>query len=80
MDDDEVVWPTGMSDQDPAARDRPLVFNPQGFLVAILEDADQASRPRQPWPTPGSPSATCGSTWAEASTNQRGEDLHDHNQ
>jgi hypothetical protein len=27
----------GMSDQDPAARDRPLVFNPQGFLVAILD-------------------------------------------
>ena len=30
--------------QDPAARDRPLVFNPQGFLVAILEDADQAEQ------------------------------------
>jgi hypothetical protein len=29
-----------MSGQDPAARDRPLVFNPQGFLVAILEDTD----------------------------------------
>ena len=42
MSEDEVVWPTGMSDQDPAARGRPLVFNPQGFLVAILEDADQA--------------------------------------
>ena len=39
-----VDWPTGMSDQDPAARDRPLVFNPQGFLVAILEDADQANQ------------------------------------
>ena len=34
MNENEVVWPTGMSDQDPAARDRPLVFNPQGFLVA----------------------------------------------
>jgi hypothetical protein len=33
-----------MSDQDPAARDRPLFFNPQGFLVAILEDADQAEQ------------------------------------
>ena len=41
-----VVWPTGMSDQDPAARDRPLVFNPQGFLVAILEDADHAEQAR----------------------------------
>jgi hypothetical protein len=44
MSGDEVVWPTGMSDQDPAARERPLVFNPQGFLVAILEDADQAEQ------------------------------------
>jgi hypothetical protein len=46
MTENEVAWPTGMSDQDPAARDRPLVFNPQGFLVAILEDADQAERAR----------------------------------
>jgi len=44
MNANEVVWPTGMSDQDPAARDRPLVFNPQGFLVAILQDADQAEQ------------------------------------
>jgi hypothetical protein len=44
MSGDEVVWPTGMSDQDPAARERPLVFNPQGFLVAILEDADHAEQ------------------------------------
>jgi hypothetical protein len=44
MDEHEVAWPTGMSDQDPAARERPLVFNPQGFLVAILEDADQAEQ------------------------------------
>jgi HSP20 family molecular chaperone IbpA len=46
MDEHEVAWPTGMSDQDPAARDRPLVFNPQGFLVAILEDDDQAEQAR----------------------------------
>jgi hypothetical protein len=46
MTANEVVWPTGMSDQDPAARDRPLFFNPQGFLVAILEDADQAEQAR----------------------------------
>jgi len=44
MDEHEVVWPTGMSDQDPAARDRPLVFAPEGFLVAILADADQAEQ------------------------------------
>jgi hypothetical protein len=41
-----VPWPTGMSDQDPAARERPLVFKPEGFLVAILEDADQAEQAR----------------------------------
>jgi hypothetical protein len=46
MTANEVAWPTGMSDQDPAARERPLVFNPQGFLVAILQDADQAERAR----------------------------------
>jgi hypothetical protein len=46
MSEDEVGWPTGMSDQDPAARDRPLVFNPQGFLVAVLEDADQPEQAR----------------------------------
>jgi hypothetical protein len=44
MDEHEVAWPTGMSDQDPAARERPLVFNPRGFLVAILEDADKAEQ------------------------------------
>jgi hypothetical protein len=46
MDEHEVAWPTGMSDQDPAARERPLVFRPEGFLVAILEDADQAEQAR----------------------------------
>jgi hypothetical protein len=44
MDDHEVAWPTGMSERDPPARARPLVFNPKGFLVAILQDADQAER------------------------------------
>jgi hypothetical protein len=46
MSANQVAWPTGMSEQDPAARDRPLVFNPQGFLVAILDDADHAERAR----------------------------------
>jgi hypothetical protein len=46
QDDHGVVWPMGMSDQDPAARERPLVFNPEGFLVAILEDVDQADQAR----------------------------------
>ena len=44
MDEHEVAWPTGMSDQDPPARGRPLVFAPEGFLVAIMEDADQAEQ------------------------------------
>jgi hypothetical protein len=44
MDDHEVAWPTGMSEQDPPARARPLVFNPKGFLVVILEDGDQTER------------------------------------
>jgi hypothetical protein len=46
MDEHEVAWPTGMSGQDPAGRDRPLIFNPEGFLVAILQDADQAEQAR----------------------------------
>ena len=44
MTANDVVWPTGMSDQDPAARGRPLVFNPEGFLVAVLEDVGQAEQ------------------------------------
>ena len=46
MSANDVAWPTDMSDQDPAARARPLVFNPQGFLVAILQDADRAEQAR----------------------------------
>jgi hypothetical protein len=44
MTANQVVWPMGMTDQDPPIGARPLAFNPQGFLVAILEDADQAER------------------------------------
>ena len=46
MNANEVAWPTGMSDQDPPARARPLVFNPQGFLVAILDDTERAEQAR----------------------------------
>ena len=46
MEEHEVVWPMGMGDQDPALADRPLVFNPKGFLVAILDDDDHAERAR----------------------------------
>jgi hypothetical protein len=46
MDQEHVLWPTGMTDRDPPARSRPLIFRPEGFLVAILEDAEQAERAR----------------------------------
>jgi hypothetical protein len=42
--EDEIVWPVGMSDRDPAPSSRPMAFNPKGFLVAILADADEAER------------------------------------
>jgi hypothetical protein len=42
--DTEVVWPVGTTDGDPDPSSRPLVFNPKGFLVAILPDADEAER------------------------------------
>jgi hypothetical protein len=67
MTANEVVWPTGMSDQDPAARERPLFFNPQGFLVAILEDADQADQAKATLAEAGFADATCGSTPASRS-------------
>jgi hypothetical protein len=44
MADGDVVWPVGTTDQDPELSDRPMVFNPKGFLVAILPDADEADR------------------------------------
>jgi hypothetical protein len=44
MSANQVAWPMGMSDQDPSLGARPLAFNPQGFLVAILQDADQAEQ------------------------------------
>jgi hypothetical protein len=42
MPDDEIVWPMGMTDRN--LSDRPMVFHPQGFLVAVLTDADEADR------------------------------------
>jgi hypothetical protein len=44
MVQEEVVWPTGMTDRDPPARSRPLIFRPEGFLVAILENPEQAEQ------------------------------------
>jgi hypothetical protein len=44
VSDTEIVWPVGMADRDPDTSARPMVFNPTGFLVAILPDADEAER------------------------------------
>jgi hypothetical protein len=44
MPDDAIVWPVGTTDQDPALSDRPFVFAPKGFLVAIVKGADEADR------------------------------------
>jgi hypothetical protein len=46
LEEPEVVWPMGLSDHDPSLADRPLAFNPKGFLVAILEDDDHAEQAR----------------------------------
>jgi hypothetical protein len=39
-DEPPTPWPMGNSDGNPPAG--PLIFNPQGFLVLILEDAGEA--------------------------------------
>jgi hypothetical protein len=44
MADTDIVWPVGTTDQDPDLSARPMVFNPKGFLVAILPGADEAER------------------------------------
>jgi hypothetical protein len=41
---DKVVWPWGMSDEDPDPSSRPWVFNPRGFLLVVLEDDAEAER------------------------------------
>ncbi len=44
MADNEVVWPWGMSDRDPDPASRPWIFNPRGFLVAVLAGTEEAQR------------------------------------
>lgn len=44
MSDEEVVWPWGMTERDPDPASRPWVFNPVGFLLAVLEDDAEAER------------------------------------
>ena len=41
-DEEEVVWPWGMTEDDPDPATRPWVFRPRGFLVAVLEDDAKA--------------------------------------
>lgn len=40
----EVVWPWGMTVRDPDPASRPWVFNPVGFLLAVLENDAEAER------------------------------------
>jgi hypothetical protein len=42
MEGNEIVWPWGMTDRDPDPASRPWVFNPKGFMVAVVEDAGEA--------------------------------------
>jgi hypothetical protein len=44
MADTDIVWPVGTTDQDPDLADRPLVFDPRGFLVAILSGVGEAEQ------------------------------------
>ena len=44
MTEKDVVWPWGMTDQDPDPASRPWVFNPRGFLLVVLEDEAEARR------------------------------------
>ena len=44
MTANEVVWPWGMTERDPDPASRPWVFNPVGFLLAVLDDDAEAER------------------------------------
>ena len=44
MTDSEVVWPWGMTERDPDPASRPWVFNPRGFLLAVLGDEAEAEQ------------------------------------
>jgi hypothetical protein len=44
MAEHQIVWPVGTTDRDPDLADRPFVFAPRGFLVAILTDASETER------------------------------------
>jgi hypothetical protein len=40
----DFVWPWGMTEEDPDPSTRPWVFNPHGFLLAVLADTAEAER------------------------------------
>jgi hypothetical protein len=44
MTAEEVVWPWGMTERDPDPASRPWVFNPVGFLLAVVDDDAEAER------------------------------------
>ena len=44
MTGDDVVWPWGMGEDDPDPASRPWIFNPHGFLLAVLGDTAEAGR------------------------------------
>lgn len=44
MTGNEIVWPWGMTERDPDPASRPWVFNPVGFLLAVVEDEAEAQR------------------------------------
>lgn len=46
MTEEEIVWPWGMDEGDPDPSSRPWVFNPHGFLLAVLADTDEADLAR----------------------------------
>ena len=43
---EEIVFPWGMDEGDPDPSSRPWVFNPVGFLLAVLADTAEAERAR----------------------------------
>jgi hypothetical protein len=43
---EEIVFPWGMDEGDPDPSSRPWVFNPVGFLLAVVADETEAERAR----------------------------------
>ena len=45
-EEEKVVFPWGMDEGDPDPSSRPWVFNPQGFLLAVVADSTEAEEAR----------------------------------